>query len=128
MPKNYYIILGIPASSTQEDIKAAYKKLAKEYHPDRYSQGHSPFQNIQEAYSVLSDPSQRQDYDEKRRTSPDTPPHRARVAELRKRQPVPVEPLIPPANAENFENLSTGLELENRLVGLVIFEIAEIGL
>lgn len=89
MPKSYYIILGIPASSTQEDIKSAYKRLAKEYHPDRYNQGHSPFQNIQEAYSVLSDPSQRQ---------PDL-----RMA-------------------------FTALELENRLVGLVIFEIAEIGL
>lgn len=63
MPKNYYIILGIPFKSTQDDIKAAYRRLAKEYHPDHYGQNHMPFQAIHEAYSVLSDPSQRKSYD-----------------------------------------------------------------
>ena len=59
MPKNYYIILGIPANSNQEDIKAAYRRLAKEYHPDYYGENYAPFQVLQEAYSVLSDPLQR---------------------------------------------------------------------
>ena len=63
MPKNYYIILGIPANSKHEDIKAAYRRLAKEFHPDRYGQKNSPFLTIQEAYSVLSDPVQRRRYD-----------------------------------------------------------------
>lgn len=64
MPKNYYIILGIPANSKHKDIKAAYRRLAKEFHPDRYGQKNSPFLTIQEAYSVLSDPVQRRMYDE----------------------------------------------------------------
>ncbi len=64
MPKNYYIILGIPADSSHSDIKSAYRRLAKEYHPDYYAESNSPFQAIQEAYSVLSDPSQRKQYDD----------------------------------------------------------------
>ena len=63
MPKNYYIILGIPANSKHEDIKAAYRRLAKEFHTDRYGQKNSPFLTIQEAYSVLSDPVKRKMYD-----------------------------------------------------------------
>ena len=49
MPKNYYVVLGIPSTSSQEEIKTAYRRLAKEFHPDRYGEGHSPFQVIQEA-------------------------------------------------------------------------------
>ena len=63
MPKNYYIILGIPSDSSQTDIKAAYRRLAKEFHPDHFGQNHSPFLGIQEAYSVLSDPARRRSYD-----------------------------------------------------------------
>ena len=65
MPKNYYIILGIPSDSSSTDIKSAYRKLAKEFHPDHCGKKASPFLNIQEAYSVLSDPVRRQSYDEK---------------------------------------------------------------
>ena len=64
MPKNYYIVLGIPADSSHSDIKSAYRRLAKEYHPDYYGESQSPFQAIQEAYSVLSDPSLRKQYDD----------------------------------------------------------------
>ena len=63
MPKNYYIILGIPSKSSQEEIKSAYRRLAKEFHPDRYGDNNSPFLNVQEAYSVLSDPVRRRAYD-----------------------------------------------------------------
>lgn len=63
MPKNYYIILGIPSDSTQADIKAAYRRLAKKFHPDHYNESPTPFQGIQEAYSVLSDPKSRKSYD-----------------------------------------------------------------
>lgn len=63
MPKNYYIILGIPFNSTQEDIKAAFRRLAKEYHPDHFGNNHTPFHTIHEAYSVLSDPANRKTYD-----------------------------------------------------------------
>lgn len=63
MPKNYYIILGIPSNSTQTDIKAAYRRLAKELHPDHYGESRTPFQVLQEAYSILSDPESRKAYD-----------------------------------------------------------------
>lgn len=63
MPKNYYIILGIPSNSTQQDIKEAYRRLAKEYHPDYYGENQTPFRMINEAYAVLSDPGRRRSYD-----------------------------------------------------------------
>lgn len=93
MPKNYYIILGIPASSSQEEIKSAYRRLAKEFHPDRYGEGHSPFQNIQEAYSVLGDPVQRGVYDNRRAQQRLTSTHGVKVESMRGRQEP--EPLIP---------------------------------
>ncbi len=105
MPKNYYIILGIPASSTQEDIRAAYKRLAKEYHPDRYPEGHTPFQNIQEAYSVLGDPSRRRDYDRRRSSRPVPAAHRARDNVMTGRPTSPVEPLIPENESPGYEDL-----------------------
>jgi len=63
MPKNYYIILGISRNSSQEDIKSAYRRLAKEFHPDRFGKNQAPFQIIQEAYSILSNPKARKSYD-----------------------------------------------------------------
>ena len=64
MQKNYYLVLGIPSEATPDDIKDAYRKLVKEFHPDHYGgDNHSPFLDIQEAYSVLSDPSKRRVHD-----------------------------------------------------------------
>ena len=93
MPKNYYIILGIPATSSQEEIKAAYRRLAKEFHPDRCDEGHSPFQVIQEAYSVLSDPTQRRAYDDRRQYRKFRGA-RTGVVEPMRTRPEP-EPLVP---------------------------------
>lgn len=63
MAKNYYIILGLKMDATQNEIKSAYRRLAKELHPDRYMKGCEPFKEIQEAYSTLSDPVRRREYD-----------------------------------------------------------------
>ncbi len=63
MRKNYYIILGIPSDSTQTSIKEAYRRRAKELHPDHYGENQTPFQDLQEAYSTLSDPENRKAYD-----------------------------------------------------------------
>ncbi len=62
--QNYYEILGISRDATQEEIKNAYRKLAKKYHPDSSgsSEDKERFQEIQEAYSVLSDPEKRKIY------------------------------------------------------------------
>jgi DnaJ-class molecular chaperone len=63
--KDYYCILGVPRTATARDILHAYRALAKLYHPDRVGpQGTATFQDIVEAYAVLSDPERRRHYTE----------------------------------------------------------------
>lgn len=63
MARNYYAVLGIPARASQADVKNAYRRLAKAYHPDRYAGSDRPFQDVQQAYSVLGDAGRRRKYD-----------------------------------------------------------------
>ena len=92
MPKDYYLVLGIPADSTEREIKEAYRRLAKEFHPDRCRDRHTPFLGIQEAYSVLGDPMRRQEYDKTRRATYTKSAPRRNVSPS---SPERVEPLIP---------------------------------
>ena len=66
MLKDYYEILGVSQKASDDQIRDAYKKLAKAYHPDKH-QGDDffaeKFKSLQEAYAVLSDPESRKDYD-----------------------------------------------------------------
>jgi DnaJ-class molecular chaperone len=63
--KDYYFVLGVPRTATARDILRAYRDLAKLYHPDRVgSQGTATFQDIVEAYEVLSDPERRRHYNQ----------------------------------------------------------------
>ncbi len=60
--KNYYHILGVTQQATADEIKRAYRKLASQHHPDKGGDT-ARFQEIQEAYAVLSDLEKRQQYD-----------------------------------------------------------------
>jgi molecular chaperone DnaJ len=64
--RDYYEILGVPRDASIEDIKAAFRKLARQYHPDvsKESDAEEKFKEINEAYGVLSDPEKRARYDQ----------------------------------------------------------------
>ena len=59
---SHYDTLSITKSATPDEIKKAYRKLASKHHPDKGGDT-ATFQKIEEAYRVLSDPQQRQQYD-----------------------------------------------------------------
>ena len=65
--KDYYEILGVPKNATADDIKRAYRKLARKFHPDANpgsAEAERKFKEINEAHEVLSDPQKRAQYDQ----------------------------------------------------------------
>lgn len=64
MSQDYYEILGVPKTATQEEIKKAYRKLAHQHHPDKGGGDEAKFKEVNSAYQVLSDPEKRAQYDQ----------------------------------------------------------------
>lgn len=64
--KDYYEVLGVPKTASQDEIKSAFRKLAKKYHPDvsKEENAAEKFKECQEAYAVLSDETKRKQYDQ----------------------------------------------------------------
>ena len=100
MAKSYFAILEVTSGATSDEVHSAYRRLAKEYHPDHYEGGSDRFRQIQEAYSVLGDPSRRKAYEKtlsakvRVRKAPGPMPHA---------QP---EPLIPEQEAVDLGEIS----------------------
>lgn len=70
MARDFYQVLGVPDSASPEEIKKAYRRLAKQYHPDanpNNPQAAERFKEISEAHAVLSDADKRKQYDQMRR-------------------------------------------------------------
>ena len=66
MSKDYYEVLGVSKTASADEIKSAFRKLAKQYHPDLHpndAEAEAKFKEINEAYGVLSDPEKKSNYD-----------------------------------------------------------------
>jgi len=107
---NLYETHGVPTHASQAEVKRAYRKFARRYHPDRGSGDAARFQEIQAAYDVLSVPAKREQYDRSR------PRPRPRPRPTR----VPTRPPARGSRATSFEiHLDVGNVLEDVVGGVV---------
>src|SRR5579871_6722367 len=68
--KDYYKVLGVSSTASDKEIGRAYRKLAKQYHPDANPGSEERFKEVSAAYDVLGDAGKRKEYDEVRRLGP----------------------------------------------------------
>lgn len=97
--KSYFAILGISSGASFEEVRAAYRRLAKEFHPDHFEGGSGPFREIQEAYSVLGDSQKRDRYERALENARTLRPRRSPTG-------MAPEPLIPKQKAAEFGEIS----------------------
>lgn len=128
--RDYYRILGVSHQASAEGIRDAYRRLAKQMHPDRIGPGGTKaFQELARAYEVLSDPGSRREYD-RELTPDDSIPPRSPRPEVLKRRPdrrVPVgglfgqvlDELTRPSRCRSL-NLEVVLSSEEAMAGGVI--------
>jgi molecular chaperone DnaJ len=104
MVDSYFAILGVTSKSSQREIQSAYRRLAKEFHPDRDSGDSESFRRIQEAYAVLANPARRSAYE---RSLPQRVFRRDSATEMQPApEPLIPEPLIPEARAFDLGEIS----------------------
>lgn len=90
MRKDYYKILGVPRDADEAAIKKAFRKLAKQYHPDTNNgnaEAEKKFTEINEAYSVLGDEEKRKEYDGNKQEEHDSSANGESQGTRRKTQP-----------------------------------------
>jgi curved DNA-binding protein CbpA len=63
MAKSYFAILGISPDATADEIRSAYRRLVKEFHPDHYAGESDRFREVQEAYAVLGNSRKQREYE-----------------------------------------------------------------
>lgn len=93
MARTYFAVLGVAVDASPSEIRSAYRRLVKEFHPDRFPGGSGPFMEIQEAYAVLGDAERRREYQKNMEQRPE------RRGWGRAPHPPP-EPLIPKARPD----------------------------
>lgn len=113
MAKNYYLILGVSSDASREDLKAAFRRRALELHPDRSGLESGPFQELQEAYSVLMDPDRRRRYDQQHPRSTAVPRRFGVTPESLVSERPPVEPFCPLKTARNVRDFSVAKSFES---------------
>ena len=99
MAKSYFAILGIPSGASPEEVRAAYRRLAKEFHPDHFEGGSGPFREIQEAYTVLGNEQMRNRYERSLENARTLRPCRPPAGQA-------PEPLIPKRHTVDFGEIS----------------------
>jgi molecular chaperone DnaJ len=100
MSKSYFAILGVAKDASMEEIRSAYRRLVKAYHPDHFKGGNAPFMQIQEAYAVLSDNRRRREHQRALEAAAKVPIHRPRAegSATRGYPSSAPEPLVPDQN------------------------------